>query len=422
MIAFNPDEFGGSPYIPPTYITGFQVNNKEVIPDSTSSPLKRSILYTDTILLAHDQSNFSIEFAALNYSSPAVTRYKYLMKGLDKDWTYLSSNRKAYFTDLSPGSYTFIVRAESNVNSWTGKETRLFIKILPPFWKSGWAYLFYLVVIVLALFFSIRYYHRYLENKNHNRLRLFQHEKEKEIYQAKIEFFTNIAHEIQTPLTLILGPLERILKKIDDVPSIKRSLLMMDKHGQRLLELTNQLLDFRKTEVDQFGLNFVNADITHLLIEQVIAFKGEAEENNINLTTEFPAEHLEAFVDIEAFVKIVSNLLSNAIKYAASQVKISILPTEAGDTNFVIRFMNDGKGIPEEFRQKVFEPFFRLRPHEKPGTGIGLSLATSLTGLHNGSIRLISGEPNMIVFELSLPVHQKIEFKLSKWKKSKMHE
>lgn len=423
MIAFHPDAFGPARYTPPTYITGFEVNNKEVVPDSVSSPLKRSILYTDTIVLAHDQSNFSIEFAALNYSSPTVTRYRYRMIPIDKDWTYLNTNRKAYFTDLSPGNYTFIVRAESNVGSWTGKETRLFIRIRPPFWKSAWAYLLYIMLAGFAGWLSIRYYHRWIENKNLHRLQRFEHEKEKEIYQAKIEFFTNIAHEIQTPLALILGPLELLIKKAEDIPSIKKNLLMMDKNGKRLSELTTQLLDFRKTEADQFGLNFVNADITQLLEEQIAAFRQEADKTGIDITLDFPPDHLEAFVDIEAFVKIVSNLLSNAIKYAASRVKITLVPPPEGgvllrgsDETFSIRFINDGKGIPEEFREKIFEPFFRLRSQEKPGTGIGLSLAMSLTGLHNGTLRLVSGETNRIIFELSLPVHQQFEFKLSKWK------
>lgn len=418
MIAFNPAEFGQADPSPPTYITGFQINNKEMAPNTEGSPLKKSILYTDTIVLSHDQSNFSIEFAALNYSSPKVTRYKYLMKGLDRDWTYLNSNRNAYFTDLSPGTYTFIVRAESNVGSWVGHERRLFIRILPPFWKSYLAYVIYLVVIVISFYLSIRYYHRYLERKNLNRLQLFEHEKEKEIYQAKIEFFTNIAHEIQTPLTLIVGPVERLIKKVEEQPAIKKSLLMVEKNAKRLADLTAQLLDFRKTEADQFGLNFVNVNIVNLLKEQVTAFKPEAVKANIDLVFESPKNQIVAFVDREAMVKIFSNLVSNAIKYAATKATISIAPFNNTDDRFITRFGNDGKGIPEEFRDQIFEPFFRLRANERPGTGIGLSLAKSLTELHNGELKLLSGDTDNIVFELNLPVHQKFEFKLSNWKKS----
>ena len=419
MIAFDPASFSHHELSPPTYITGFQINNKEIIPNDDAATLSKSILYTDTVILNHDQSNFSIEFAALNYSSPKVTRYKYMMKGLDKQWTYLNSNRKAYFTDLSAGGYTFLVQAESNVGSWTGKQRSLFIKVLPPFWKSNIAYLIYLLSLGLALYLSIRYYHRYLERKNLNKLQLFEHEKEKEIYEAKIEFFTNIAHEIQTPLTLIVGPVELLITKTVEQPGIKKSLLLIEKNAKRLAELTTQLLDFRKTESHQFGLSFVKTDLIRLLREQIAAFQQQAAKDNINLNFETPVTHFSAFVDREALIKILGNLISNAIKYAASTVLVSIDQFESPDEHFTIRFSNDGKGIPEEFAEKVFEPFFRLKGNNKPGTGIGLSLARSLAELHNGSLRLTINKSNITVFALRLPVHQTFEFKLSSWKKNR---
>lgn len=418
MIAFNPAEFGHSEPAPPTYITGFQINNKEIVPGTPKSPLAKSIITTDTIILRYDQNNFSIEFAALNFSSSKVTRYRYFMTGLDKDWTYLNTNRNAWFTDLSPGNYTFIVRAESNVGTWTGQERRLFIKILPPFWKSNTAYLLYTLFIVTSLFLLIRYYHRYLNAKNMNKLQLFELEKEKEIYQFKIDFFTNIAHEIQTPLTLIVGPIERLIKKVEGQADVLKSMLMVQKNANRLAELTGQLLDFRQTEIEQFGLNFVNVDISKLLTEQVESFRELAVQNGINLTLSLPSESIVAFVDREALMKICGNLISNAIKYANSYAAIQLQTIHSGDENFVIRFCNDGKSIPEEFHEKIFEPFFRLSTNkEKPGTGIGLPLAKSLTDLHNGRLELRSGKPNNIIFVLILPLHQKFEFNLSSYKK-----
>jgi len=419
MIAFDPAAFDEKEASPPTYITGFQINNKEVIPNAEHSPLTRSILYTDTITLQYNQNNFSIEFATLNYSSPQVTRYKYLMKGLSNSWTYLNTNRNAYFTELKPGSYEFIVQAESNIGSWTGKQQHLFIKILPPFWKSTIAYILYTLLIAISLYLSIRFYHRYQERKNLRKLQLFEHEKEKEIYQAKIEFFTNITHEIQTPLTLIAGPIEWLIKKFEKEDSVKKNLMIAEKNAKRLVALTSQLLDFRKTEVDQFSLNFVETDISVLLQDLLAAFKQEAVNNNIRLHLQPPANHLIAFVDREALIKISSNLISNAIKYAASEATVTICSQPASEDFFTIRFSNDGKGIGKEFREKIFEPFFRIDGKEKPGTGIGLSLAKSLTELHSGSLTLLSGETDSIVFELRLPVRQKFEFQLSSWKKIK---
>ncbi|NII29177.1 histidine kinase [Pseudoflavitalea sp. X16] len=418
MIAFNPAEFDQQDASPPIYITGFQINNKEIKPDDKGGPLTKSVLFTDTIVLAYDQNNFSIEFAALNYSSTGVTRYRYFMTGVNKDWTYLNTNRNAWFTDLGPGNYLFTVRAESNVGSWTSKERRLFIRILPPFWKSNTAYLLYTLTIGIILYLLIRYYHRYLDSKNRNKLQLFEHEKEKEIYQFKIDFFTNIAHEIQTPLTLIVGPVERLMNKVEDQPNIKKSLLMVQKNANRLADLTEQLLDFRQTEIEQFGLNFVNVDINKLLREQTDSFREFAQESGISLSIDLPEIHIVAFVDREALMKICGNLISNAIKYAASRATVRMASLTDGEEKITISFCNDGKGIPAEFHQKIFEPFFRLRNKEKPGTGIGLPLAKSLTELHNGSLTLVSGKTNEIIFVLTLPVHQKIEFNLSSnWKK-----
>ena len=417
MISFNPKELQQREASPPTYITGFEIDNIEIKPDESNSPLKKSVAYTDTLILDYKQNNFSIKFSALDYSLSEVTEYKYKMKGIRNEWTYLSSNRNVYFTDLSPGKYTFIVQAQSNVGSWVGQERTLYIEILPPIWKSNAAYIFYTLLFIAFIFLSVRNYHKAQERKNTNRLKLFEHEKVKEVYQAKIEFFTNIAHEIQTPLTLISVPVERVIDKIDDYPKIKKSMLMIEKNTKRLVDLIGQLLDFRQTEIEQFGLNFVNVDIKGLIKDQAEAFNELAVEYKIIITVELPQEKVIAFVDREAIIKICSNLLSNAIKYAKSSTRIVLKSPVAGESNFSIWFYNDGPGIPAEFRNKIFEPFFRLRRIDKPGTGIGLPLARSLTELHKGSLMLRSADIDEIIFELILPIHQDIEFSLGHWKK-----
>jgi signal transduction histidine kinase len=424
MIAFNPAKLNKTLASPTTYITGFQVKNQDITPNTPASPLKKSILFTDTITLTNDQSSFNIEFAAFNYASSAAIQYKYLMKGIDmKDWTFLKNNQRAYFTDLSPGTYTFLVKAESNVGTWESKERVLVIKIRPPLWRSPAAYVVYAILFVLAIYFSVTYYHRYQEGKHRRKMQLFEFEKEKEIYQAKIEFFTNMTHEIQTPLTLIKGPIEWAMKKAEDNPSIKRSLQKVEKNTNRLLELTAQLLDFRKTEMDQFGLNFVKLNINQVLKQETEVFEFEAANKNIRFETKLPKEQLIAFVDYEAFNKIISNLLSNAIKYSSSVVKLELVPIKAAETDFTILVSNDGKPIPSEFSEKIFEPFFRMKDtSEKPGTGIGLPIARSLAELHNGSLKLVEHTGGWIVFKLMLPIHHSIEFNLSKWKKLPAYE
>jgi len=419
LISFNPADILVKSTAPPLYLTAFQVNNKEVIPGQKNAVLAQSILYTDTVSLNYNQSSFNIEFAAFSYPSPKTIDYYYRMAGVGTDgWTNLKNNQKAYFTDLAPGTYTFMVKATDNAGGWESKIRRLVIQIHPPFWKSSYAYLFYILLILLTFYLSANYYRKMLESKNQRKLQLFEFEKDREIYQAKIEFFTNITHEIQTPLTLIKGPVERILDRIDEAPSIKRSLQMIDKNTNRLLALTAQLLDFRKTEIDQFGLSFVKLNITQVLRQEVTAFKPEIEKKHIKLGLNFPKTSLIAFVDYEAFTKIISNLLSNALKYARSKIIIELLPGLEGTDAFIIQFATDGDPIPKDLREKIFEPFYRMsRNIDKPGTGIGLPIARSLAELHSGTLILAEYQNGLNIFELTLPIHHSIEFNLSKWKK-----
>ena len=411
LVRFNPSEFTLNKFVPPVYITGFQVYSKELDSHTPGSPLKKSITFTEHIRLKHNQSSFSIDFAALSYTSPNRIEYAYKMEGLDKDWTHLKTNRKVYFTELPPGKYTFKVKASTGTGVWNSGETPLIIEILPPIWAGTPAYFVYALLIFGAGYFGIRAYHLRIKSKNRRRLEILEHRKEKEIYRAKIEFFTNVAHEIRTPLTLIKGPMEKIIKKAEEVPQIKSNLKIMEKNTERLLALTSQLLDFRKTESKGFSLNFVRTDITALLKDNYIRFKPAAEQKSIRFKTELPAEKLFAYIDIEALNKILSNLLSNALKYAESKVSVQLVPVNEGDTCFTIRIKNDGYPIPMSMREKIFETFFRLdETKQQSGTGLGLSLSRSLAELHKGVLKLDLPENNCNVFTLTLPIHQEIEF------------
>src|SRR5690606_6654711 len=264
MISFNPAEFVKDTFIPPIYITGFQIQNQELEVSEKGSPLVSSITHTDKITLKHHQSSFSVDFAALSYTAPEMTEYTYTLEGLDDNWTKLKTNRTIYYTDLAPGEYIFKVKASNSSGIWNDSAAQLKIQILPPFWASNMAYFFYFALALLLCYSFLRNYHHQTEKKNKRKINLLESEKEKEIYQAKIEFFTNVAHEIRTPLTLIKGPLEKIIKNTEDVKEVQFDLRTMEKNTQRLLDLTNQLLDFRKTEIKGFTLTFVKADISNL--------------------------------------------------------------------------------------------------------------------------------------------------------------
>jgi len=220
-----------------------------------------------------------------------------------------------------------------------------------------------------------------------------------------------MSHEIRTPLTLIKGPLEKVIRKAS--PEIKDSLRIMERNTNRLIDLTNQLLDFRQTEIKGFSLNFVRADIAEMLEETYLSFRPLAEQKNLPFRLDRPSGPLMACVDTEAFIKILTNLFGNAVKYAEQEVSVSLLPFREEDASFTLEIKNDGYLIPYEMKDKIFEPFFRLAATEKQkGTGIGLALSLSLVQLHKGVLILKKPENGLNIFSLTLPVHQDNEFDL----------
>ena len=259
----------------------------------------------------------------------------------------------------------------------------------------------------------IKSYLNRLVEKNRRRFELLDMEKEREIYHSKIEFFTNIAHEIRTPLTLIKMPLDKLIRRKNTPAEINYNLKTMEKNTNRLIDLTNQLLDFRNTEMDKFSLNFVKTDISELLSETYSSFQLAAEEKDIEFKLELPGIALQAFVDPEALKKILSNLFNNAIKYAETRVVVRLKNFNSEDQLFTILIQNDGYLIPYDLKEKIFEPFYRLKETEKqPGNGIGLPLSRSLAELHKGVLDLTMPENGMNCFVLTLPIHQEKEFKL----------
>jgi ligand-binding sensor domain-containing protein/signal transduction histidine kinase/DNA-binding response OmpR family regulator len=413
MISFKPNEFIKNSDIPPVFITGLEVNNHEITANMAGSPLKESIIYAKSISLPYDQSTLSIDFAALSYTVPDMNEYSYKMQGLDKDWNFLKKNRKVYYTKLPPGNYTFKVKGSNSSGFWNQKEATLDIEITPPFWAGIPAYIFYAIIILVIAYLLVTGYFNRLVAKNRRKLELLDMEKEREIYHSKIEFFTNIAHEIRTPLTLIKMPLDKLIRKKNSNAEINYNLKTMEKNTNRLIDLTNQLLDFRNTEMDKFSLNFVKTDISELIGETYRSFELAAEEKNIIFKLELPGIALQAFVDPESLRKILSNLFHNAIKYAETAVIVRLKNFSSEDKLFTITIQNDGFVIPYDLKEKIFEPFYRIKETEKqPGNGIGLPLSRSLAELHKGVLDLSKPENGFNSFVLTLPIHQEKEFKL----------
>jgi len=402
LVSFYPSSFGSDSFKPPVYLTGFEISNRKVEIDSLKSPLKISITYSKMITLQHDQSTFSIDFAALSYTSPQTNQYAYILEGVDKEWTYLKKNRSAYYTNVAPGTYKFRVKSISSINDKNGKDTTLIIKITPPLWASPTAYFFYIVVCLSLFYYLARAYHKRMIKKNERKEELMKHEKEKDLYKAKIEFFTNVAHEIKTPLTLIKAPLENLIKSEGNKPDTKDNLELMERNTNRLIDLTNQLLDFQRAETKQYSLHFERLNIAAFIQEIHGNFLPLAQNRQLHYSINpLPPQLFRAF-DPDALNKVLSNLYSNAVKYAATTVSVEYRFT---NNLFSFEIKNDGNLIPFELCNKIFEPFYRLEETEmETGTGIGLAISKSLTELHNGSLVLKENQQGLNHFVLTLPL------------------
>ena len=231
---------------------------------SKDSPLKESIVFSDEVELESDQNSFSLHAVALGYQAPEMNQLVYKMEGFDKEWYNVGRNSVINYSNLPYGTYIFHLRGSNSDGKWNEKERILKIHILPPFYLSGWAYFIYLLLGILSVVGIIYYFRKRNEQKHQQAMEKFEREKERELYTAKIDFFTNVAHEIRTPLTLIKSPLENVLVSPNVSADIRDDLEIMNLNTTRLLDLVNQLLDFRKTETRGFQLNFVECNISDL--------------------------------------------------------------------------------------------------------------------------------------------------------------
>lgn len=420
FVAFDPRTFAENRQVPAVAITDFLLFNKEVSVGETDSPLKSSITFSDKVVLTADQNSFSFRIAALSYQAPRMNKLMYKLEGFDEGWLTIGESPLVTYSNLGYGDYVFKVKASNSDGVWNEQETSLHLSILPPFYLSGWAYCFYVLFFMGCLVCVIFYFKRRNYRKQHRQMEMLEQEKEREVYHAKIDFFTNVAHEIRTPLTLIKGPLENIILKKEVDSETKEDLYIMKQNTERLLNLTNQLLDFRKTETRGFRLNFTECDVVAVLRETYLRFTSLAKQKGLDFILELPQECFMADVNQEALTKIISNLLNNGVKYASTYLRISL---ETDEKVFHIRTFNDGEMIPDTMKEEIFKPFVRLDKEDEvtTGTGIGLALSRSLAELHQGSLMMEKGE-EVNCFCLTLPVNQDSTITLSAENVSQVEE
>lgn len=362
-----------------------------------------SIVFAKSISLSSYQNSFSIRVVPLQYAVSSSEPVEYKLEGFDKSWQDMHSGFIIAYSHLPAGHYTLKVRLkEGGKLSSQGYTLDVTVRS-HPLW-SIWAKLFYAIAICLIIWRTI-----WVANvrMKHRRLRAqekFEHQKEQKLYESKIKFFTNVAHEIRTPLTLIKGPLDNIIKSntVQD-PEIQEDLKVMQKNTDSLARLINQLLDFRKTEQERLKLNFEKCDIGALVKGVYDRFALAIHDRHIDASLSIKSSKLYVYVDKEGFSKMISNLMSNAVKYCAS--RIIVIVSNDGN-NFSVEVRNDGNIIPKNMRTEIFKMFSRLENAENTtGTGIGLALTKAIAELHGGQIRMVDDE-TMNIFLLTLPIHQ----------------
>lgn len=375
-------------------------NEKIKAGDDEAAVLKRNINATERIKIGYDIRSFSIEFAALEYNSPEKVVYQVKMDNFDTEWRTLpTGSRLATYTNLNHGAYTFMVRAF--LPGTKPVERSLSIVVTPPFWLTWWAKTFYLLCVLAALCLFVYMMERRIRRKKID----IQKENDNLIMQSKLQFFTDISHEIRTPLTLILSPIEALIKETPEGP-LQNVYKMINQNGQRILRLINQVMEMRELDRGQVRLLTVPTDVDSFFRAIASSFDNIAEEKHIQFEIHVEPGLPTVWIDQEKLDKVVFNVLSNAFKYTPEGGKITIeIGKDGGDLK--IRIADSGEGIPAEQRELIFNRFYQIptkNNRNKMGTGIGLHLSRSLMEIHHGRIYVEDPSAGGAVFVVTLPL------------------
>lgn len=413
LVSFFPGKLSMNMEEAEVILIGFRIFNELVNPGQSienAIPLKSSISFTKEIVLPYFLNNFSFEFSAPGYQNPSKIRYQYRLDGADNRWIETGPERRvAPYSNLKPGDYTFRIRGASDTEVQNAVETIIRLRITPPFWKTSWAYLLYAIIAATGLIFIFKEYTNRVKLRHQLDLEKYKHEKDNELNLMKIGFFTNISHELRTPLTLILGPLDRMISTIEDNNYLINQLKLIQRNGQRLIHMVNQLLDFRKLESGKMQLQVVNTELTSFIHEIVSSFREMAVQKNIEFNIKLNA-NVNGYFDRGKVEIMIFNLLSNAFKFTSKNGKVQLEVQDIiydGNTWLQIVVSDTGKGIHPEEINKVFEMFHQQNNNSGiKGTGIGLALTKSLAELHHGRISIESKYGEGTSFTIILPLYQ----------------
>lgn len=394
---------------PNLMFTALRINSQYVNPSTPDD--KDAICQSDFSLVKHldlpyNKNNLLLEYCPRNAMHNSFGNYYYKVEGISKEWMSLN-NYQILLSNLRPGTYKIIIKEQPNQLSAESVEYEaLTITIHPPFWLSTWAYLIYIVLILGAAYMIYRYRtnrRRYLERMKMVRM---EAKHRQEMNDMKLQFFTNVSHDLRTPLTLIITPLEEMLSKVSDV-SQKTILDTMLRNARRLFFLVNQILDIRALDVSAVKVITSQQDIIELLQQEYQAFLSHANKRGMTFRFEADIQHLTIETDVDKVTKIVENLLSNAFKYTSDGGRIT-LEAHYNDNELQILVSDTGKGISDEEKEHIFEPFYLGKNGKRTeSSGIGLSIVKQFTEQLGGKIEVTDNLPQGSVFSIILPVKAK---------------
>lgn len=435
VLAINPRKVITNPNVPTVHITSLLINNQEDPERSATYQELLPLQYDNNITLEANQGNITIRYSALNFIHSQDNSYAYMMEGADHNWHNIGNRREAYYSNLSPGKYTFRVKAANNDGVWNPKETVLHITVNPPFYQTWWAYLIYLCVISLIVILIVNQQHRKHEREREEKYKQLEQERMNELHEERMRMFTNFSHELRTPLTLIINPLNDLLQHVAFSPEVKNALQLIKKNTGRMLLLVNNLMDIQKYEAGKTILQKTRFNFSAFIQEMYHSFESVATNREITfiLDNKLPKSFFTCYDEAE-IEKVFFNLLSNAFKFTPVDGRITIhvqqitqldyeklpmFPKKESSTliengYLFIEITDTGKGFDQEEANKIFEPFYRAEEdiHKQiSGTGIGLSLTRSIVQQHQGCIWAESVEGKGTHFMILLPdiEKQKVE-------------
>ncbi len=412
---FNPEDIIDNAESPQVYLTGFSLFNTAIEVNGNpfgerknqDSILTKSVLFANKVVLNHDENSFTFNFASLDFTNPFANQYAYKLQGFDKDWINSGNLNTASFTNIPPGKYVFRVKASNSDGYWNEEGASIKIIILPPWWKTTSAYFGYVIFFLLILYLLRRFEINRIKTRNQLRMQEFETNKLHEIDQMKSRFFANISHEFRTPLTLILGILDKRLKRPEED---KSDFKIMKKNADRSLQLINQLLELSKLEAGTVKIKAGGIDIVRFTRRIASSFVSLADQNkidiilnNLSLKTDKLIDPVIVYFDFEKMETIIYNLLSNALKFTPEGEKISINITTKQNT-VEVSITNTGVNIPENELPHLFDRFYQGNSNDNKnfeGTGIGLSLVKELIEMHHGEVT-VSSKNNQTTFTIIL--------------------